>query len=179
MHFSCSLILSRTRTLVKTGTFPRYFGCRRQPRWCRTASYLSVIASVALVTISGCGPHSDRLAVSGQVSLNGTPLDNGAIRFSSTGGQKLFASGTVIKNGEFNIPQDKGLPPGSYRVEINSADTKAPLVSVRIAPGQPLSPPTAPDRIPAEYNTEAKHTIDVSPAEKNHFTFEIENPRVK
>ena len=113
------------------------------------------------------------------MSLNGTPLDSGAIRFSSVAGQKLYASGTGIKDGEFNIPQDKGLPPGKYVVEINSADTKAPPVSVRLAPGQPLSPPTAPDRIPPEYNTESKHTVEVSPAEKNHFAFDIVTTRAK
>jgi hypothetical protein len=119
------------------------------------------------------------LAISGEVKLNGVPVDSGSIRFSSTGGQKLFASGAVIKDGEYHIPQEKGLPPGTYHVEINAPDTKAPKVSVRLAPGEPLSPPTAPDRIPPDYNTESKHTVDVSASDKNHFVFEVVNSRSK
>ncbi len=138
-------------------------------------------ASIFFVACIGCGPHSDSLAVTGEVKFNGVPLDNGSIRFASntTANGKMYASGAVVKNGEFKIPQEKGLPPGTYRVEINSPDTKAPLVSVRVAPGQPLSPPTAPDRIPSEFNTESKHTVDVKASEKNHFVFEVVNPKVK
>ena len=39
----------------------------------------------------------------------------------------------MVKDGEYHIPQAKGLPPGTYHVEINSPDTKAPLVAVREA----------------------------------------------
>jgi hypothetical protein len=140
-----------------------------------------ICATIFFAACIGCGPHSDRLAVTGEVKLNGTPLDKGAIRFTSitTTNGKMYASGAVIKNGEFSIPQEKGLPPGSYRVEINSPDTKAPLVSVRLAPGQPLSPPTAPDRIPPDFNTESNHTVDVRTSEKNHFAFRVVNLKAK
>ena len=106
----------------------------------RTSSVIAPWAAIGvliLVTLPGCGPKSDRLSISGKVTLNGAPLDLGSIRFSSDGGGKLFASGAVVKDGEYHIPQLKGLPPGTYRVEINSPDTKAPLVTYRPAPGEP------------------------------------------
>jgi hypothetical protein len=132
-----------------------------------------------IVTAVGCGPRNNRLPISGQVTLNGTPLDKGAIRFSSVGGEKHYATGGLIKDGEYKIPQEKGVPPGTYHVEINSPDTKAPPVVVRAAPGEPLGPPSAPDRIPTEYNTESKKTVDVTSDKKNEFDFNIAAARSK
>jgi hypothetical protein len=133
----------------------------------------AAVGLLLLVSLPGCGPKSDRLAISGKVTLNGAPLDLGSIRFSSNGGGKLFASGAVVKDGEYHIPQLKGLPPGTYRVEINSPDTKAPLVTYRPAPGEPVAPPTAPERVPAEYNSESKHSVEVSASKDNEFIFDI------
>ena len=117
------------------------------------------MSGLLLATV-GCGPRSDRLPISGKVILNGAPLDLGSIRFSSTGAGKQFASEAMVQNGDYQIPQQKGLPPGTYRVEINSPDTKAPLKRPSVAPGQPLPPPTAPDRIPAKYNTDSKESVE-------------------
>ena len=98
--------------------------------------------------VVGCGPSSDRLEVGGAVSLDGTPLDSGSIRFSSIGeGQKLVSTGALVKDGEYLVPQEKGLPPGKYRVEITSPEMNAPPVMVRESPGS-RGYPTEPERIP-------------------------------
>jgi hypothetical protein len=124
-----------------------------------------------LLIVAGCRPKSDRLPLSGKVLLNGQPLDSGSIRFGSSGGQKIFSSGTEITNGEYHIPKEKGVPPGTYRVEISSPDTKAPPIVVRL-PGQPPSSPIAPERIPAEYNTNSNKTVEVSTSSTS-FDFDI------
>jgi hypothetical protein len=129
---------------------------------------------VFCATVIGCGPKSDRLEVTGAVTLDGAPLD-GSIRLTSTGGGKLIASGATIENGQFTVPQEKGLPPGKYVVEISSPDTSAPPVRARTAPGEPALPPTAPERVPAEYNTAGKHTIEVTADGDNHFKFDIQS----
>jgi hypothetical protein len=135
--------------------------------------------TIGLVFVAGCGPRNDRLAVSGNVTLDGAPLDTGSIRFTSQGTEKLSASGATIGNGEFQVPQEKGLPPGTYHVEISAPDTNGPLVSYRGAPGQPAMPPTAPERIPPEYNSNSKHSIEVTPDGDNHFVFDIVSRRAK
>ncbi len=94
-----------------------------------TASLMLAVALISLPFISGCGPHSDRRAVSGKVSLNGAALDAGEIRFASVGGEKASASGTHIANGQYQIPEEKGLRPGTYRVEISAPDNSKPAVS--------------------------------------------------
>jgi hypothetical protein len=138
-----------------------------------------VIGSMILVAIFGCGPASDRLAVSGMVKLNGVPLDSGSIRLTSEGSEKVVASGAVIQDGAFRIPADKGLPPGKYRVEMYAPDTKAPPVAYRGAPGEPQMPPTAPERIPPEYNVNSQNSVNVVTGQENHFEFDIVTKQAK
>jgi hypothetical protein len=132
-----------------------------------------IIAAVVLA-VAGCGPKSDRLAVSGNVSLNGTPLDNGTIRFTWIGSEKLATSGALIQSGAFFVPQEKGLLAGSYQVEINSPDSVAPPILDR-----PSGMLMAPERIPAAYNSESKQTIEVSIDGDNEFHFDISSNPTK
>lgn len=141
---------------------------------CKRLICLKWMLAILAISLPGCGPQSDRLEVTGTVNFNGAPLDEGSIRLTSVGTEKLFASGAVIQNGEFTVPQEKGLPPGTYAVEISSPDANAPLVRPRSAPGEPALPPTAPERIPVEYNSHSKHTIEVSADSENHFEFDIQ-----
>lgn len=136
-----------------------------------------LIVAGVLLAAAGCGPASDRLPISGEVTLDGAPLDSGSIHLTSKGGERLAATGASIVNGEFQIPQEKGLPPGTYFVEISAPDTAAPLVSYQAGPGQPRLPPTAPERVPAAYN--ANRTIEVTVDADNHFKFEIDRRRAK
>jgi len=133
--------------------------------------------ATALLMFTGCGPKTDRLPIDGKVVLNSQPLESGSIRFSTAGGEKIFSSGAMIENGEYHIPRDKGVPPGTYRVEINSPDTKAPPIIVRL-PGQPPSSPMAPERIPAEYNSNSNKTVDIS-SSSNTFDFDIKTNQRK
>jgi hypothetical protein len=141
--------------------------------------FLVTFLAMLLLLSAGCGPRSDRLAVSGAVTLDGAPLDEGSIRLTSTGNGKLFASGAMIQNGKFHVPQEKGLPPGAYRVEISSPDTKAPLVVYKGAPGEAALPPTAPERVPPEYNSNSKQTIEVTTDGDNRFVFDIVRRRAR
>jgi hypothetical protein len=125
-----------------------------------------------LLLAAGCGPRSDRLQVSGTVTLDGAPLEGGSIRFTSVGGDKLMAAGAMIQNGAYLIPKEQGLPPGTYHLEINSPDSDAPPVIVRQTPGGP-GIPVAPDRIPPEYNLESDKTIEVTVDGANEFDFNI------
>src|SRR5687768_6501575 len=116
--------------------------------------------SVSLALYAGCGKQSDRLPISGEVTLDGAPLDSGAIRITSIGGEKVLATGAMIENGQFDIPQSKGLPPGTYHLEITAPDNSAPPVLSRGEPGE-RGVPTQPDRIPPEYNAESQKTVEL------------------
>ena len=133
----------------------------------------AALASIALgvLLFVGCGPHTDRLEINGKVTLNGAPLDGGAIRFSSLG-EKKMASGAMVNGGQYDIPREKGLLPGSYRVELSAPDESVPPVMVRPPGGGPGSL-AAPERIPAEYNENSTHTIEVTAGGDNQFDFDI------
>lgn len=129
-----------------------------------------LLAAVAIA--QGCGPKTDRLSLSGDVTLNGAPLDNGSIRFSSTGDGSLQSTGAVIVDGAFVIPVEKGLLPGKYRVEINSPDDHAKPVRVAAYPGGPTMEVPA-DRIPAAYNIDSDKSVEVDRDSDNHFDFDV------
>jgi hypothetical protein len=131
-----------------------------------------LLAALATWFASGCGPRTDRLPVSGNVTLDGVPLEDGVIRLTSVGTERILASGAMIQNGEFDIPADKGLRPGTYHVEINAPDESAPPMITRQTPGGP-GIPTQPDRIPPEFNVDSQNTIEVAADGENHFEFEI------
>lgn len=126
---------------------------------------------IALLPLAGCGAKSDRLEITGSVTLNGVPLDEGSIRFTSLG-EKRISSGAVVQQGEYYIPQENGLTVGTYHVEITAPDANAPPVMVQVVPGK-RGMPTQPDRIPAEYNINSKQRVEVTEDGDNHFVFDI------
>jgi hypothetical protein len=134
-----------------------------------------VVIAAAAIIFTGCGPRSDRLEISGSVTLDGAPLDSGSIRFTSLG-EKKISSGAMIQQGEYNIPQEKGLTPGTYHVEITSPDVNARPVMVPVGPGG-RGVPTQPERIPPQFNENSKEKVEVSADSDNHFVFDIVSGR--
>jgi hypothetical protein len=137
----------------------------------RGGARLGISIAAALV-LGGCGARSDRLEISGKVTLDGRPLDRGSIRFTSLGEQQAMATGAMIQNGAYFIPQEKGLLPGEYHLEIHAPDPDAPPIRVSATPGGP-SIPVQPDRIPPDYNVESNKKITVTADGSNEFDFDI------
>ncbi len=76
-------------------------------------------------SIAGCGSGGLGVAVSGKVSLDGQPIQDGTIQFVPIEGTQGPTAGGTIKEGAYSIPRDGGPVPGKYRVEISSfADVK-------------------------------------------------------
>jgi hypothetical protein len=122
----------------------------------------------------GCGGDDplNRQTVSGKVTIDGTPLQEGSISFQPTE-QGSTSSGAVITQGAYSIPQDKGLPPGKYRVMINAV--KPGTGSELPAGGMPGDETGAPaeELIPPSWNTESEQFIEVTESGPNEFTHEI------
>ena len=140
------------------------------------ARTLVVLAGLlaAFPSLSGCGNQSgpDRQPVSGSVTFEGGPLDQGTIQFTPTGTSGI-GSGAAISDGRYTIPQDKGLPPGQYRVMIFSAKLDADASEMAVV-GPPGSAELMPERIPPEYNALSEITVEVRSGEDNQFDFTIE-----
>jgi hypothetical protein len=154
--------------LLRRRTFPAPWPWRA--RWARS---LIVAGLLGLVSGgSGCVDSSEgppRLPVSGKVSLDGQPLESGAITFIPDADGPATAA--KIATGEFQVPQAEGPSPGPYKVEI---------VSVRPT-GRQIASPDDPssrieesrNRIPTRYNARTQLRVEVRPGVENAFQFDL------
>lgn len=135
-----------------------------------------VIGFCLLGTSAGCGPSDPlgRRAVSGTVTLDGAPVAEGSINFEPTE-RSTTSSGAVIKEGEYSIPKENGLPPGKYRVVINALKPGTGSTLAQGAmPGAEKTGSPAVELVPPEWNTGSKHFVEVSDSDPSvEFKHEI------
>lgn len=128
------------------------------------AAFLSLAISAGIL---GCGGDTiGRNAVTGTVTMDGAPLDYGAINFlPDAGNSAQVGAGAVIENGEYSIPREQGLPPGKYRVAITSPSGGAPSEPDKgLTAEQAMNQATvaSKEQLPPKYNTETELTAEVS-----------------
>lgn len=127
-----------------------------------------------VVFFPGCGPSDPlgRRAISGVVTLDGTPLAGGTISFQPTE-QGATSSGAMISQGRYAIARDKGLPPGKYRVMVNAVKpgTGTTLPEGKM-PGEEVGTPPV-ELIPADWNSKSQQIVEVPAAGQANFTHEI------
>ncbi len=123
---------------------------------------LWVLTVAALVGQVGCG--GGLAAVSGRITFDGQPVEDGEVRLvpTSTGAGAGQVTGAAIVQGRYDIPGDKGALPGTYRVEIRAQKkTGKKLPSI-----PPATPGTMYDEtmqfIPAKYNDQSTLTVDLA-----------------
>ncbi len=125
------------------------------------------LASVLLLTLAGCGGDGPRqYQVTGSVTFDGQPIEQGEIRFMPTeAGGTPYAG--AIANGKFECKVTEG----QKRVEI-SATREAPTPA-------PDGLPNYVSYIPEEYNTQSTLTAEVKPGGDNTFTFDLKSQGAK
>jgi hypothetical protein len=131
-----------------------------------------IVMLLLLLGSSGCQDNPrGRKAVSGTVKLKGVPLNYGSIDFRPEPSSAGIATGTIIRDGKYEIPAKKGLPNGTYEVRINSteADTSPPDPTMINTGGSK----NAIERIPPEYNIRTTQKVVVSDDAEASFNFEI------
>ena len=120
----------------------------------------------------GCGDDNPlgRQRVVGVIKLNGSLLEKGTIAFTPVDPTST-SSGASIEAGLFEIPAEKGLPPGEYYVRISASDDNAEPVEL---PGE--SNKIAAELIPARYNTQTEEKFTVSAEAENNYELDISAP---
>lgn len=134
-----------------------------------------LVLQLALLSTSGCQPANPlgRVAVSGNVTLDGTPIDEGTIEFAPHAG---VGSGAKIVNGRYALEEVRGLPPGKYQVRIYSP--RLPVRAEETPPGAPPGPPgpesslLGVERVAAKFNTRTTLTAEV-PQNSEPLTFDF------
>jgi hypothetical protein len=126
----------------------------------RTSTFL-----LGLVLIAGCG--GPKLAsVSGTVTLDGQPLANASVTFQPMGegnlnpGQGSYAK--TDQNGNYTLEMQggkKGAVVAKHKVEISAVTGGAGR------PDDDRPQRQQRDRVPAQYNTQSKLTVEVKPGE--------------
>ena len=130
--------------------------------------FAACILEIALLT--GCGGDPlGRQALSGTVTVDGAPLKQGNLSLQPTE-QQPTSSGAMIADGKYVIARDQGLVAGKYRVSIN-APVPGTGGEAAEMPGMPPLP--AKELIPAKWNTDSEHFIEVKKEGPFVFDFEV------
>jgi hypothetical protein len=123
----------------------------------RPLRLLLLLVLAALYGVAGCSdgpPYGD---VTGEVTLDDTPLREGVVRFVPVAGNTPTAS-ALIENGQFS----GRVPVGDHRVEISSPklpkgiNTSREMKRGTVDEGVALD-----DLIPERYNTKSELTVTV------------------
>jgi hypothetical protein len=130
-------------------------------------------AGVGLLLLfgSGCGgPRNEE--VSGSVTWQGQPLDQGTIEFAPAGGQGLAANG-IIQDGRYHLLSTPGVAPGSYQVRIHSRESPLRRSNPNAPSDIELIDRKAKERIPAKYNRNTELKAEVKKGGGNTFDFDL------
>lgn len=128
----------------------------------------------AILFAHGCGGSDvkkiERHPIAGSVTLDGTPLDQGAIRFEPMSDVKdRTSAGSLIKDGKYSISQAEGLPPGKYMVSITSSEAGPALPSdPQAAMDAAAKAQPKPERIPGKYNKNTELVVEIKSGTNQH-----------
>lgn len=99
----------------------------RPPRFRSLVFLSSVVVSLFLVVcVAGCGPAGGSASLSGKVTFDGQPIEEGNIRLLPTGEGNSQGGAAPIVNGSYEIPASTGLGPGNYTVVITATRPATP-----------------------------------------------------
>jgi hypothetical protein len=122
----------------------------RRPPLFRLVALTGVLCALLL---AGCGGDG-RIQLSGRVTFDGQPIDQGTIDFLPADGQGPTAGG-LIEGGRYSVR----VAPGMKRVEIQGFREIGREKVVDFDPDSPVVPITQPF-VPAQYNTESTLSFD-------------------
>lgn len=130
----------------------------------------SCLFFVLLLCLIGCssGDGIRRGAVQGTVSLAGTPIADGLIRFIPTGGTTGAMVDAPIKAGSFALSQPAGPCVGTQRVEIFAFLKTGKMV---VEDGEETE--EIKQLVPSRYNTRSELTVTIQEGDNALPPFEL------
>jgi hypothetical protein len=125
----------------------------------------ALVIFALLLTAPGCGRKAN-VHVWGEISFNGTPIEQGEIEFKPIDGTTGPATGGSITAGHYDVPERVGpLAGGTYLVSINGYAKIGR--KIQVAPGQYVD--ALDNVIPEKYNRQStlRITIDGSAGQQD------------
>jgi len=147
----------------------------------RFAGFVLVASLVGLPGCSRAG-ELDRVAVHGQVVVDGQPLEAGTIVFVPVGDTKGPKSAGEIREGRYSIPRERGPVVGNLRVEIRAAPMPSADISEPEEFVRQLNQPSSlwpPEPIPARYNDDSGLRVTTTAGKNNRFDFRLQRSPTK
>ncbi|MDR0705477.1 MAG: hypothetical protein LBF88_10885 [Planctomycetaceae bacterium] len=136
-----------------------------------------IFTLLLLPIVAGCSNNNPqgRVAVRGEVTLDGKPLEQGSILFSSVAGTTpMVAAGSLIKNGKFSLPAEKGLiPDQTYSVQFRSVEEIPGTRKKTTEDPTGLMGIQTRSILPRRYGVESKETVTATKKSPNVFQFEL------
>jgi hypothetical protein len=124
--------------------------------------------AAVLAGLTGCG-DSSRASVSGRITIDGRPVESGAINFFPTGDTKGPSAGASIVEGHYSISADKGVVVGENLVQIRGVRKTGKMVNSPMGHG--LIEEWA-DQVPEKYNKRTTLSRAIEPG-ANVMDFEL------
>lgn len=134
----------------------------------------AILVAVGIMAVTGCGGKDGPVTVrvSGTVSLEGKPLDEGKITLTPIGETQGGSVAGEIRDGKYDIPKSEGpLVNGNYRVEISAIAKQGKSLPNVVDPGGP-SLAVFEELIPPAYNRDSTLTMKTSD-DKSANTFDF------
>jgi len=122
-------------------------------------------AAVCLVLAAGCGGGQQKAQVSGTVTLDGVPIENGTIQFYPTGAGQTAGGG--IEQGKYKLDASVG------EMTVTISATK--VVGKQKAYDTPDSPvrDKVAEMVPDEYNKMSKLKVTLKPGVNENVNFDL------
>jgi hypothetical protein len=144
------------------------FGC-----WWGCAAFdppyiLPTAFAFLLLALVGCS-RDGRLAANGTITLDGKPLESGAITFQPAAGGSGHSAGGQIENGQFHLAAEHGLEPGNYSVVVQTFRLTGRTVVLPMG--------KVPERVMVTYNEAGKLDASVAAGAANQFDFRLTSVR--
>lgn len=131
---------------------------------------------LALGLVAGCHSRSGQTRVWGTASYDGRPIDDGMLELTPVDGTKGPSTGSLIRDGEWEIEADKGpLVGGTYLVQITGTKKTGETAAHPVFPERRVE--LVANYVPAAYNTESTRKITISDdSSRNRFAFDLTPP---
>lgn len=112
------------------------------------------LCGLVLALLSGCAQSTTHGTIQGTVTLDGTPLNEGVVRFVPVDGATQTASANVVA-GEFNAL----VPVGKMRVELSAPKVIGRQKMYNTADSPEVD--VVSELLPARYNVRSELTLEV------------------
>jgi prepilin-type N-terminal cleavage/methylation domain-containing protein len=129
------------------------------------------IIGILIALLPGCEKGANRVSLEGAVSVNGKPIEDGAINLVPIIPTAGPSAGAEIVAGRYSITAPKGPVPGKYRVEIVATRKTGKQVPDMMQPGKTVE--GIEQYIPEKYNVKSRIEAELREGENKGVAFDL------